>query len=68
MLGGLFLVVGPVFSILAALIAFLVTYNEYRHRFVGWRLWKECLTVGAFTLVLFLVVTWLLTYVLPSMV
>lgn len=68
MLSGLFLVVGPVFSALAALIAFFVTYNEYRHRFTGWRLWKECLTVGGFTLVLFLVVTWLLTSVLPSLV
>jgi hypothetical protein len=67
-MGNLFWVVGTTFSTLAALVAFLITYNEYRHRFKGWPLWKEALSVGGFTLVLFLVISWALFFVLPSLV
>jgi hypothetical protein len=68
MLGNFFLVVGTTFSVLASMIAFLVTYLEYRHRFEGRRLWKEVISVALFTLVMFLVISWALAYVLPGLV
>jgi hypothetical protein len=68
MLGNLFWVVGTTFAVLASLVAFLVTYNEYRHRFKGWRLWKEALTIGGSTLILFLLISWALAFVLPSVI
>jgi hypothetical protein len=68
MLGNFFLVVGTTFSILASMIAFLVTYLEYRHRFEGWRLWKEVLSVAGFTLVLFLAISFALAFILPGLV
>jgi hypothetical protein len=54
MLSSFFFIVGITFGTLAALIAFLITYLEYRkHKFEGWRLWREALTVGVFTFVIF---------------
>jgi hypothetical protein len=62
----LLLLFGLIFGSLAALIAFLITYQEYRkHKFEGWRLWKEALRTAAFTLAFFLGLCVLLAYVLP---
>jgi hypothetical protein len=66
MLGNLFWVVGTTFSVLACMVALLITYNEHRHRFEGWRLWGEVLRVGAFTLIFFLLISWALAAVLPA--
>jgi hypothetical protein len=65
MLYSFFLLVGISFGSLAALIAFLITYQEYRkHQFKGWRLWREALTVGVFTLVFFIGLSFFIGYVL----
>lgn len=65
MLSSFFLIVGVTFGILAALIAFLITYLEYRkHKFEGWQLWREALTVAVVTFVIFLSLSFLIGYVL----
>jgi hypothetical protein len=49
-----FFVIGLVFGGLAGLIAFFITYNEWRkHKFTGWPLWREALTRGFFTFMFF---------------
>jgi hypothetical protein len=65
MLFSFFLIIGTVFGFLAALIAFLITFQEYRkHEFKGWDLWREALSVGFFTFAFFLGLSFLIGYVL----
>jgi hypothetical protein len=38
----LFVIIGLIFGLLAALMAFGITYVECeRHKFLGWQLWQE---------------------------
>lgn len=65
MLFSFFLVIGATFGFLAALIAFFITYREYsRHKFEGWALWREALTVAFFTYAFFLGIAFCIGYVL----
>jgi hypothetical protein len=65
MLSSFFLIVGVAFGFLAALIAFFITYLEYRrHKFEGWRLWREALTVAIFTFMIFVGLAFLIGNVL----
>ena len=66
MLLALFVIVGVVFGFLGALIAFLITYEQYRkHRCVGWPLWREPLVRGLFAFAFFFLLAVLLGYTLP---
>jgi hypothetical protein len=57
------LIFGVVFGFVAALMAFLIIYNEYqRHKLGQWRVWKEALTAAAFTFALFVVLSLLVGY------
>lgn len=57
MFSGLFVLLGITFGSLAALMAFLITYNEYRkHKLELRRLWKEALSSAALAFVVFFVV------------
>ncbi|HUY62357.1 MAG TPA: hypothetical protein VMV50_01010 [Candidatus Paceibacterota bacterium] len=65
MLTSFFLIIGGTFGFLAACIAFLITFQEYRkHKFEGWRLWREALTVATFTFVFFFGLSLLIGYML----
>ncbi len=65
MLDSFFLLIGTTFGALAAAIAFLITYIEYRHHaYTTRRLWRESLTVALFTFVLFFAISALIGYVL----
>jgi len=49
------IVIGIVFGFLAALAAFVITYNEYeKHKFTGKRLFKKAFQSGIFTFFVFL--------------
>jgi hypothetical protein len=49
-----FLYIGAIFGFLAALIAFFITYIEWRrHKFTGWKLWREALIRATFTFAFF---------------
>ena len=63
-----YLLIGTVFGFLAGLIAFAITYNEWRERkYAGSRLWKESLTVGIFAFGLFLVLSLLIGFILNAL-
>jgi H+/Cl- antiporter ClcA len=50
--------IGLVFGLIAAAMAFLIVFDEYRkHRFRGWRLWKEGLLAAALALVVFVLLS-----------
>lgn len=50
----LFLAIGVVFGAVAGIMAFIITWLEYRrHKLKGWRLWKPCLSVAGATFVFF---------------
>jgi hypothetical protein len=69
MLVAFFAIVGGVFSCLAALIAFLITYNELKkHEFSGWQLWQESLRTGFLAFVIFFVLCLSLAVLLPRIV
>jgi len=54
----LFLLIGVTFGLVAAAMAFLIVFDEYRkHRFKGWRLWKEGLLAGALALAVFVLLS-----------
>jgi len=52
------LIIGVTFGLIAAAMAFLIVFDEYRkHRFKGWRLWKEGLLAGTFALAVFVLLS-----------
>ena len=62
---GLFIIIGLTFAPLAAAIAFLITYQEYRkHKFEGWKLWKPSLQAALFTFAIFFGLALLIGYLL----
>ena len=65
----LYLGIGVVFGFLAALMAFLITWNEYQnHKFRGKRLFMEALRAGLFTFVVFLLLSLLIGFILTNFV
>lgn len=65
----LFVLLGAIFGFLAGLIAFLITLDEWRkHRFSGWRLWREPLHRGALAFVFFFLLSIALGYILPFVI
>jgi hypothetical protein len=68
MLTSFFLIIGGAFGFLAACIAFLITYIEYRrHKYEGWRLWREGLSVAFFTFIFFFGISLVIGYVLGGL-
>lgn len=63
-----YLFIGIVFGFLAGLIAFAITYNEWKeHKYAGSRLWKESLIVGIFAFGLFLALALFLGFILNAL-
>jgi hypothetical protein len=56
-------VVGMIFGLLGAIMAFLIFYDEYRKHMLGRaRLWKEALSGAAVTFCVFLLLSAILGY------
>jgi H+/Cl- antiporter ClcA len=65
----LYLGIGVVFGFLAALMAFLITWNEYqKHKFRGKRLFMEAFRAGLFTFVVFLSLSLLIGFILTNFI
>lgn len=65
----LFAIIGLIFGSLAALIAFLITYNEWqKHQFKGWALWREPLMRALFTFGFFFLLSLAIGFVLTNFV
>lgn len=57
MFSGLYILFGITFGSLAAVMAFLITYSEYRkHKLQPQRLWTEALSSAALAFIVFFVV------------
>jgi sterol desaturase/sphingolipid hydroxylase (fatty acid hydroxylase superfamily) len=59
-----FLFIGIIFGTLGAVIAYLITYNEYAHRFKGRKLRKSALQTAIVTLIFFILLTLTLFFLL----
>jgi hypothetical protein len=65
----LYLGIGAVFGFLAALMAFLITWNEYqKHKFRGRRLFMRALHAGLFTFVVFILLALLVGFILSKFI
>lgn len=65
----LFIGIGVVFGLLAGLIAFLITYDEWqKHLFVGRELWREPLVRGLFTFAVFFILSVVIGFILINFV
>jgi ABC-type transporter Mla maintaining outer membrane lipid asymmetry permease subunit MlaE len=65
----LFLGIGAVFGFLAALMAFLITWNEYqKHNFRGRRLFMEAFQAGLFTFIIFLFLSLFIGFILTNFI
>jgi H+/Cl- antiporter ClcA len=52
------IVIGIVFGLLAALMAFVITWHEYeKHKFTGKRIFKEAFQSAIFTFAIFLLLS-----------
>ena len=59
------IVIGVIFGFLAALAAFVITWNEYeKHKFTGKRLFMQAFQTAFFTFVVFLVLSLLIGFLL----
>jgi hypothetical protein len=63
----LFVIIGLIFGLLAALMAFGIVECE-RHKFLGWQLWQEPLRRAMFTLAFFLMLSIALGFALPAII
>ena len=60
--------IAAILSLLAAIMAFLITYEEYKHHYPDKRqICKAALKTAAFTFVFFLVIGVLLAVILPNL-
>ena len=60
--------IAAMLSLLAAVTAFLITYQEYKHHYVDKRkIFKTALGAAGFTLAVFLILGLLLAVILPFM-
>jgi len=63
------IVIGIVFGFLAALAAFVITYNEYeKHKFTGKRLFMQAFQTAIFTFLIFLLLSVLVSFLLTHFV
>jgi len=63
------IVIGTIFGFLAALAAFVITYNEYeKHKFTGKRLFMQAFQAALFTLIIFLLLSILVGFLLEHFV
>jgi len=63
------IVMGIVFGLLAALMAFVITWHEYeKHKFAGKRLFKEAFQSAIFTFVVFLLLSLLIGFFLTRFI
>jgi len=63
------IVIGIVFGFLAALAAFVITYNEYeKHKFAGKRLFVQAFRTAIFTFLIFLLLSVLISFLLTHFV
>ena len=59
------IVIGVIFGFLAALAAFVITYNEYeKHKFAGKRLFMQAFQTAIFTFAVFLILSLLAGFLL----
>jgi len=63
------IVIGVIFGFLAALAAFVITYNEYeKHKFTGKRLFMQAFQSAIFTFLIFLLLSVLIGFLLTHFV
>ena len=63
------IVIGIIFGFLAALAAFVITYNEYeKHKFTGKRLFMQAFQTAIFTFLIFLLLSVLIGFLLAHFV
>jgi len=63
------IVIGIIFGFLAALAAFVITYNEYeKHKFTGKRLFMQAFQTAFFTFFIFLLLSVLIGFLLAHFV
>jgi len=66
---GFSIVIGIIFGFLAALAAFVITYNEYeKHKFTGKRLFMQAFKTAIFTFAVFLILSLLAGFLLARFV
>ena len=64
-----FIVIGIIFGLLAALAAFVITWNEYeKHKFTGKRLFMQAFQTAIFTFLIFLLLSVLIGFLLTHFV
>ena len=62
------LIVGLLFSILASLIAFIITYGEYSHHLIEKKkIFKHSIEAGLFVFVTFIIITTIIAISLNKM-
>ena len=63
------IVIGIIFGFLAALAAFVITWNEYeKHKFTGKRLFMQAFQTAIFTFLIFLLLSVLIGFLLTHFV
>ena len=63
------IVIGIVFGLLAALMAFVITWHEYeKHKFTVKRLFKEAFQSAIFTFAVFLILSFIIGFILKHFV
>lgn len=63
------IVIGIIFGFLAALAAFVITYNEYeKHKFTRKRLFMQAFKTAIFTFLIFLLLSVLISFLLTHFV
>ena len=63
------IVIGVVFGLIAALMAFAITWHEYeKHKFTGKRLFKEAFQAAIFTFIVFLLLSFIIGFLLTRFV
>jgi len=63
------IVIGVIFGFLAALAAFVITWNEYeKHKFTGKRLFMQAFQTAIFTFFIFLLLSVLIGFLLTHFV
>ena len=63
------IVIGIVFGFIAALMAFVITWHEYKkHKFTGKRLFKEAFQSAIFTFAVFLILSFIIGFILKHFV
>jgi H+/Cl- antiporter ClcA len=59
-----YIIIGALFGFLASLMSFVITYEEYSHRFIGKRLIHEALSTALFTFGVFLMLSIIIGFVI----